>query len=206
MCHTREISNSIPRETFHSDTAISSAASSEYETRGVQGWGSVETKLPLGIIEGPIKKTYCGHGRSLCGYKVIVETNLIYPGRWSCLEMIYLPGSGKQPLLSRFNVVASFISKWPRLDLCEQRPRLRFNPFSSQRKREIYFSTTANNRLTKHHINLQVHLIVGKLNAALSPGWINISNWPGLTTSNPANLLKVLECRIEYLNKSENTA
>lgn len=28
----------------------------------------------------------------------------------------------------------------------------------------------------------------------------------GLTTSNPANLLEVLECRIEYLNDSENTA
>lgn len=57
----------------------------------------------------------------------------------------------------------------------------RFNPFSkTDQQKESLFESTQNNRLTKHHINLQVHLIVGKLNAALRAGWINISNWPGL--------------------------
>lgn len=36
--------------------------------------GEGETKLPLGVIEGPIKKMGCGHGRGWCGYKVTVET------------------------------------------------------------------------------------------------------------------------------------
>lgn len=40
----------------------------------------------------------------------------------------------------------------------------------AEREKELVLDNTTHNRLTKHHINLQVHLIVGKLNAALSEG------------------------------------
>lgn len=66
-------------------------------------------------------------------------------------------------------------------------PCLRFNPFrktdwrtnrgQTERQRERELWITQNNRLTKHHINLQVHLIAGKLNAAVSAGWIDILSW-----------------------------
>lgn len=69
----------------------------------------------------------------------------------------------------------------------------------------LVLDNTTNNRLTEHHINLQVHLIVGKLNAALSEGG-SIYRAARLTTSNPADLLEVLKCRIEYLNDLDSTA
>lgn len=40
----------------------------------------------------------------------------------------------------------------------------------TERKKGLVLDNTTQNRLTKHHINLQVHLIVGKLNAALGEG------------------------------------
>ena len=75
-----------------------------------------------------------------------------------------------------------------------------------ERERELVLDNTTHNRLTKHHINLQVHLIVGKLNATLSEGGDQYIELAWLTTSNPANLLEVLKCCIEYLNDSESTA
>lgn len=48
------------------------------------------------------------------------------------------------------------------------------------------------NRLPEHHINLQVHLIVGKLNAALCEEGDRYIEPAWLTTSNPANLLQDL--------------
>lgn len=56
------------------------------------------------------------------------------------------------------------------------------------------------NTLTKHHINFQAHIIVGKLNAALSEGRDQYIDLDWLTTSNPANLLEDLWCCIEYLS------
>lgn len=73
-------------------------------------------------------------------------------------------------------------------------------------ERELVLANTTHNRLTKHHINLQVHLIVGKLNAALCEGGDQYIELAWLTTSNPANLREVLKCCIEYLNDLDSTA
>lgn len=104
--HQRSIPD-IPGEKFHFHTAISPATSPEYESSDHREMGAT---LPVGIIRRPTK-TCCGRGRGFGGYKVIVETNLIYEGWHCCLEMIYLTSNERRPLLEFISVTALLIRK-----------------------------------------------------------------------------------------------
>lgn len=216
MPHQRNIPQ-IPWEKFHSHAAVSPATSSEYEIRQREWMGA---KLPLGVIGSPIKNI-------LQSWKELVwlhgssgdQPNSLRPVMLSRNDLVYLPGSIVKERLSPNVWVSLLITTWPLRNQhwkCFARDlslsvKQNKNPPNKQRttdKERVSFRqhNTAHKRLTKHHINLQVHLIVGKLNAALSEGGDQYIELVWLTTSNPANLLEVLKCCIGYLNYWDSTA